>query len=102
RPWLLFGRPSRGLDRAAVPALFFPKAAVTIAGEAAGRVQVIGPAGAPGLDGEITGAHGRLNGQGFDGLHARLQYGAGLLSLTDLRADAAGGRIGGDLAPNAL
>jgi len=100
-PWLQFGLTSPGLDLATVQALFFPKAAVTIAGEAAGRVQVIGPAGAPGLDGEITGAHGRLNGQGFDGLHARLQYGAGLLSLTDLRADAAGGRIGGDLLLNA-
>ena len=100
-PWLQFGVKSPGLDLATVQALFFPKAAVTIAGEAAGQVQVIGPAGAPGLDGEITGAHGRLNGQGFDGLHARFQYGAGILSLTDLRADAAGGRVGGDLLLNA-
>jgi len=99
-PWLQVGLTSPGLDLATVQALFFPKAAVTLTGQAAGRVQVIGPAAAPGLDGEITGAHGRLNGQGFDALHARLQFGAGILSLTDLRADAAGGRIGGDLLMN--
>jgi hypothetical protein len=100
-PWLQLGIKTPALDLAMVQALFFPNAPLTLSGRAGGEIRVTGPVAALDLDAEIAGAQGQINGQPFDGLHARLQYGAGILSLTGLRTDAAGGRLAGDLVLDA-
>lgn len=94
-PWIEIGLKSPDLDLATVQALFFPRAAVALTGKAGATLQVVGPMAALDVDGEIAGAHGRLNGQAFDDLHATMQYAAGTLTLADLRSSVAGGRLAG-------
>ncbi|HYM90536.1 MAG TPA: DUF748 domain-containing protein, partial [bacterium] len=96
-PWVQLRLRSPALDLATVQALFFPHARLTITGQAGAEIQVSGPVQALDLDGEITGATGRLNGQGFEGLHARMQYAAGTVTVTSLRSSVAGGQLSGDL-----
>lgn len=96
-PWIQIGLVSPSLDLATVQALFFPKAAVTLAGTTGAHLQVVGPVQALDIEGEMAGAQGRLNGQAFGGLHTRLQYAAGTLALTGLRASVGGGSVTGDI-----
>jgi translocation and assembly module TamB len=96
-PWIQIGLVSPNLDLATVQALFFPKAALTLAGTTGAHLQVVGPVQALDIAGEMTGAQGRLNGQAFSGLHTRLQYAAGTLALTGLRASVGGGSVTGDV-----
>src|SRR5262249_7227988 len=77
-------------------ALFFPKAGLGLSGTTGGHLQVVGPLQALDVEGELTGAQGKLNAQAFNGLHTRLQYAAGTLGLTGLRASVGEGSIAGD------
>jgi translocation and assembly module TamB len=99
-PWVELGLKSPALDLAIVQGLFFPRAPLTITGQAGADVRITGPVKAPDIDGQVTAGRGRLNRQAFDGLHTRIQYGAGTLSLTHLRAGVDGGRLAGDLVLN--
>lgn len=96
-PWIELGLKSPALDLGTVQALFFPKARLTLTGKAGAALQIVGPVGAPDIDGEFTGARGRLNGQAFNDLHTKMQYAAGMLTLADLRSSVAGGRLRGSL-----
>ncbi len=96
-PWLDLRVRSTAIALETVQGLFFPQAPLRLSGEAGGDVRITGPVAAPAVDGEVTGARGRFNGQGFDGLRTRLQYGAGTLSLTGLRASVGDGGLAGDL-----
>ncbi|HET8998471.1 MAG TPA: translocation/assembly module TamB domain-containing protein, partial [bacterium] len=94
-PWIQIGVRSPDLDLGTVQALFFPGARLTLTGRAGAEVQMVGPVRALDVDGEATEARGTLNGQAFDGLHTRMQYGAGTLTLADLTSSFAGGRVAG-------
>jgi len=94
--WLDLTVSSPGLDLSTVRALFFPRAHVGLAGQASGDVWITGPVGRPYLDGDVTSARGRLNRQAFEALRTRFHYAAGTLTLNDLAAQLAGGRVSGD------
>jgi translocation and assembly module TamB len=96
-PWLDLRVRSTAIALETVQGLFFPQAPLRLSGEAGGDVRIAGPVAALAVDGEVTGARGRFNRQRFDGLRTRLQYGAGTLSLTGLRASVGDGRLSGDL-----
>jgi len=95
--WMELRVRSPALDLATVQSVFFPQARLALTGQAGAEIQVTGPVAALGIDGEITGASGRLNGVDFADLQARLQYAAGTVMLTGLRSSVAGGQLSGDL-----
>ena len=95
-PWLNLVVSSPAFDLGKVRALFFPRAQLSLTGQAAGDVWVTGPADAPSLDGDVTSARGFLDRQSFSGLRTHISYAAGVLTLTDLSAAFAGGRTAGD------
>ncbi len=94
--WLDLVISSPSLDLGMVRSLFFPGARLGIAGRAGGDVWVTGPVAAPYLDGDITSARGRLNGQAFESLSTHFQYAAGMFALTDLHARVGTGSVSGD------
>jgi translocation and assembly module TamB len=94
-PWIQIGLRSPDLDLGTVQALFFPRARLTLTGKAGAEIQIVGPVRALDVDGEVTEARGTLNGQAFAGLHTRMQFGAGTLTLADLASSFAGGRVAG-------
>ena len=96
-PWIQIGLASPNLDLAAVQAMFFPRAGLTITGSTGAHVQIIGPVSALDVDGELAGAEGTLNHEPFRGLYTRLQYAAHTVGLTGLRASVGGGSLSGDL-----
>lgn len=99
-PWLNLAITSPALDLANVRALFYPRARLGLTGVARGDVWITGPADAPSLDGDVTSASGRLNRQTFSDLRTRVSYAGGMLTLTDLSARLAGGRVAGDAVLN--
>ncbi|HEX4836493.1 MAG TPA: hypothetical protein VFW01_09170, partial [bacterium] len=94
-PWLNLAITSPALDLASVRALFFPRARLGLTGVARGDVWITGPADAPYLDGDVTFASGRLNRQAFSDLRTHVSYADGMLTLADLSARLAGGRVSG-------
>lgn len=95
-PWLNLVVSSPAFDLGNVRALFFPHARVSLAGQAGGDLWIVGPVGAPSFNGDVTSARGRLDRQAFSELRTRFSYAAGVLTLSDLSTNLAGGRAAGN------
>ncbi len=89
---------SRSLDLRTLQAMLFPRAQVRLAGRAAGDARIVGPLGAPRLEGEIHQAAGRINQEPVEAFSGTFQYYGGLLMFDDVAAASGGGELRGHLA----
>lgn len=93
--YLDLGVRSASLDLSTLRRLFFPTAALQIAGRAGGEVRILGALDSLLVEGMVTDAAGRVEGKAFSGLSTRLQYYGGVAVFDGVDVAVDGGRARG-------
>lgn len=86
---------SPGVDLTTIGRLFFPGVSQRITGVAKGEVRIVGPLGAPRMEGRIDAARGQVDRQPFEGASGDIALFGRMMSLVGVRGESGAGRLSG-------